>query len=68
MARQNARQMMIYIDFDVLAQVEDWRRHQPVIPSRTAAIHHFIKRGLEADRKNPKTKAQKELTMNEDTI
>jgi hypothetical protein len=68
MPRLNAQQVMLYVDHDLLAQVEDWRRQQPTIPSRTAAFHHFIKRGLEADRKNQKTKAQKELTTDNDFI
>jgi hypothetical protein len=34
------------LDGPIFAQIEDWRRSQPKIPSRPAAIRELLKRAL----------------------
>jgi hypothetical protein len=36
----------------VVEDVEDWRRTQPEIPSRSEAIHKLLELGLAAEREN----------------
>jgi hypothetical protein len=37
-----------------LAQIDDWRRAQPGIPSRAAAIRNFVNLGLKASTDVPR--------------
>jgi hypothetical protein len=37
-------------DSDFLAKVDEWRRNQPDLPPRAAAIRRLVEKGLEADR------------------
>jgi hypothetical protein len=42
------------VDSDFLAKVDEWRRDQPDLPPRAAAIRRLVEKGLEADRAEPK--------------
>jgi hypothetical protein len=35
----------------LVAQIDEWRRHQPDIPARAAAARRLIERGLQAEKK-----------------
>jgi hypothetical protein len=39
----------IDLEGDILTSLEDWRRAQPKIPSRTEALRHMVERGLQAE-------------------
>lgn len=41
------KKILVVIGEDELAAIEDWRRRQPVIPSRSEAIRRLIAKGLE---------------------
>jgi len=65
MPRQNSHQIMLNVDHLILQAVEDWRRKQPIIPSRTAAFQHFIALGIRADHGVPAKR--RERVLDEDT-
>jgi len=50
MSRENPADNLIQVNVQMsrfeLTQVEDWRRVQPEIPSRAAAVRTFMVRGL----------------------
>jgi hypothetical protein len=37
------------VDVEFLAKVDEWRRNQPDIPPRAAAIRRLVEKGLEAE-------------------
>ena len=42
------------VDSEFLAKVDEWRRGQPDLPPRAAAIRRLVEKGLEADRADPR--------------
>jgi hypothetical protein len=42
------------VDSEFLAKVDEWRRNQPDLPPRAAAIRRLVERGLEADQAEQK--------------
>jgi hypothetical protein len=48
MALKNDRQLQMRVSADFLRTIDDWRRKQPDLPSRTEAIRRLIERGVKA--------------------
>ncbi|WP_312414089.1 hypothetical protein [Shinella sp.] len=48
MALQNDKQFQMRVSEDFLRMIDDWRRHQPELPSRAEAIRQLIHTGLAA--------------------
>lgn len=48
MALINDKQMQMRVSDDFLREVDDWRRAQPDIPSRTESIRRLVHTGLAA--------------------
>jgi hypothetical protein len=42
------------VDSEFLAKVDEWRRNQPDLPPRAAAIRRLVEKGIEADRPEQK--------------
>jgi hypothetical protein len=42
------------VDAEFLARVDEWRRNQPDLPPRAAAIRRLVEKALEADRAEQK--------------
>jgi hypothetical protein len=42
-----------------ISEIEEWRRLQPTIPSRTDAIRALVSKGLEAYRREAAAKSEK---------
>jgi hypothetical protein len=42
------------VDAEFLEKVDEWRRIQPDLPPRAAAIRRLVEKGLDADRAEPK--------------
>ena len=40
----------IRISGELVAQIDEWRRKQPVIPSMASAIRHFLEIGMKKGR------------------
>ena len=37
--------VLVHLEDSILEPIEAWRREQPVIPSRSAAVRYFLKKG-----------------------
>jgi hypothetical protein len=48
--KSSRRKHGVRLDAPVVEDVEDWRRTQPEIPSRSEAIHKLVELGLNAAR------------------
>lgn len=48
MGLQNDKQFQMRVSEDFLRTIDDWRRHQPELPSRAEAIRQLIHTGLAA--------------------
>ncbi len=48
MALQNDRQLQMRVSEEFLRQIDEWRRQQPDLPSRSEAIRRLVQLGLEA--------------------
>ena len=46
--------IMVSIDDDLLKMLDDYRRRQEIIPSRSEAIRHFIERALREESEREK--------------
>jgi hypothetical protein len=46
----DGRGVHVVLDPGLVAGVESWRRQQPEIPTRAAAIRRLLQRGLEVER------------------
>jgi hypothetical protein len=44
------------VDGEFLAKVDEWRRNQPDLPPRAAAIRRLVERALESDQAEQKKK------------
>jgi hypothetical protein len=43
---------------EAISEIEEWRRQQPVIPSRTNAIRELVREGLTSYRRKSDAKAK----------
>jgi len=56
-----SEQVGLRLEPDLFQAIEEWRREQrPVIPGRTEAIRHLIRKGLELTRREAGKKATAE--------
>jgi hypothetical protein len=53
----NDRQLQMRVTEDFVRKIDDWRRKQPDLPSRTEAIRRLVEFGLEAEA-TPKKKTR----------
>jgi hypothetical protein len=51
---KKSERLNMVISADELEQIEDWRRQQPRVPSRSEAIRQLIQLGLKAAKSPPK--------------
>jgi hypothetical protein len=57
---QPSAAVRLQLEGPIFALVEDWRRSQPKIPSRSKALRLLIERALSADRNGPRPLAMRQ--------
>jgi hypothetical protein len=50
------QRLQLIAPVDWLKRIDAWRRHQPHLPSRSAAIRELVAQALDAAEKKPKPK------------
>jgi hypothetical protein len=50
------QRLQLIAPVDWLKRIDAWRRHQPNLPSRSAAIRELVSQALDAAEKRPKPK------------
>lgn len=46
--------IQMVIRHELVVEIDKWREKQPIRPSRTAAIHYMLEKGLDLVQPNPK--------------
>lgn len=55
MALQNDKQLQMRVSDSFLKLVDDWRRHQPDLPSRSEAIRRLVEKAIAEERPRKKS-------------
>jgi metal-responsive CopG/Arc/MetJ family transcriptional regulator len=42
--------MMVYVGDDLLSEIDEWRRHQEGLPSRSDAVRRVVRRVLNTEK------------------
>jgi hypothetical protein len=51
---QDKEGLQVRIPPEIINQIDNWRRKQPVMPARAAAVRYFLEKGMSLVQQEPK--------------